>query len=91
MVVSKNSEISVPTKLDYDRASEVKAFDDIKDGVKGLVVDAGVTKIPRIFHQPLDEFEKDSASSSTKLGVPSIDLEDVHKDPTRRKVVVENL
>ncbi|KAJ1395419.1 Oxoglutarate/iron-dependent dioxygenase [Sesbania bispinosa] len=90
MVVSKTSEISVPTKLDYDRASELKAFDDTKDGVKGLV-DAGVTKIPRIFHQPLDEFEKDSTSSSTQLGVPSIDLEDVHKDPTRRKVVVEKI
>lgn len=33
---------------DYDRLSELKAFDDSKAGVKGLV-DAGVTTIPAIF------------------------------------------
>ncbi|KAF0915105.1 hypothetical protein E2562_033694, partial [Oryza meyeriana var. granulata] len=33
----------------YDRLRDLKAFDDTKAGVKGLV-DAGVTAIPRIFH-----------------------------------------
>ncbi|KAL6344213.1 hypothetical protein AAG906_035438 [Vitis piasezkii] len=36
---------------EYDRDSELKAFDDSKSGVKGLV-DDGVTKIPRIFIHP---------------------------------------
>ena len=31
----------------YDRQSELKALDDTKAGVKGLV-DAGVEKLPRI-------------------------------------------
>lgn len=35
-------------KQDYDRHSDLKAFDDTKVGVKGLV-DAGVTKILQIF------------------------------------------
>ncbi|CAH8251382.1 unnamed protein product, partial [Arabidopsis lyrata] len=33
----------------FDRASELKAFDESKTGVKGLV-DAGISQIPRIFH-----------------------------------------
>ncbi|KAK9134576.1 hypothetical protein Syun_013906 [Stephania yunnanensis] len=36
---------------DDERREELKAFDDTKAGVKGLV-DAGVTKIPRIFIDP---------------------------------------
>ncbi|KAF2285432.1 hypothetical protein GH714_004368 [Hevea brasiliensis] len=32
----------------YDRHTQLKAFDDTKAGVKGLV-DAGITKIPRSF------------------------------------------
>ncbi|RXI00057.1 hypothetical protein DVH24_030547 [Malus domestica] len=43
----------VATKTNYDQKSEVKAFDDTKEGVKGLV-DAGITEVPRIFHQPLE-------------------------------------
>ena len=35
----------------YDQNIELKAFDDSKLGVKGLV-DAGLTKIPRIFIHP---------------------------------------
>ena len=49
MGVSGNNEVLVTTKVvvDYDRASELKAFDDTQDGVMGLT-DAGVTKIPLI-------------------------------------------
>ena len=35
----------------YDRLSELKAFDDTKAGGKGLV-DAGVTTVPAIFRTP---------------------------------------
>ncbi|KAM1380513.1 hypothetical protein ACFX2I_022231 [Malus domestica] len=41
----------VATKTNYDQKSEVKAFDETKEGVKGLV-DEGITEVPRIFHQP---------------------------------------
>lgn len=57
---------------DYDRLSELKAFDDSKAGVKGLV-DAGVTTIPAIFRGHL--LSSSSSSSSTSLSIiPVIDL-----------------
>ncbi|GAU20267.1 hypothetical protein TSUD_353310 [Trifolium subterraneum] len=90
MEISKNNEISVTTKHDYDRASELKAFDETKDGVKGLV-DASVTKIPRIFHHKFDKNSSLTSPNKSKLVVPSIDLVDIHQDPTRRKIVVEQI
>ena len=33
----------------FDRKSEIQAFDESKTRVKGLL-DSGVTQIPRIFH-----------------------------------------
>lgn len=78
------------TKHDYDRASELKAFDKTKDGVKGLV-DASVTSIPRMFHHEFDKDSTSSSSNSHKLVIPSIDLVDIHQDPTRRKIVVEKI
>nr|QWJ73376.1 alkenyl glucosinolate hydroxylase-like 2 [Isatis tinctoria] len=59
----------------YDRASEVKAFDETKLGVKGLV-DAGVAKIPRIFHHThLSLTDPNPPLSSSKMMIPTIDLE----------------
>lgn len=62
----------------YGRASELKAFDNMKIGVKGLV-DAGITKIPRIFHHPhlsitLNPTNPLLSSPSTKMMIPTIDL-----------------
>ena len=37
----------------YDQASKLKAFDESKAGVKGIV-DAGVSIVPRIFIKPPD-------------------------------------
>lgn len=88
---SENGAVSATTKHDYDRASELKAFDDTKDGVKGLV-DAGITKIPPIFHHSNLDSEKNSASGSNQLlAVPSIDLAAIDEDPNRRKLVVEKI
>ncbi|KAG7642642.1 Non-hem dioxygenase N-terminal domain [Arabidopsis suecica] len=58
----------------YDRASEVRAFDELKIGVKGLL-DAGVTQIPRIFHHPhLNLTDSNLLLSSTTMVIPTIDL-----------------
>jgi hypothetical protein len=43
------------------RIKELKAFDETKLGVKGLV-DAGITKIPQMFHHPPDNTKKVSNS-----------------------------
>ncbi|KAK7386187.1 hypothetical protein VNO78_26223 [Psophocarpus tetragonolobus] len=88
MGVSDNYKVLPTTKVGYDRASELKAFDDTKDGVKGLA-DAGVTKIPGIFHHPNSHDQYDSGS--TQLTVPLIDLGGVGEDPAIRKVVVERI
>lgn len=60
--------------LKYDKAKEVKEFDDTKAGVKGLV-DSGVTKIPRFFVHPLENLPKSSDIDDICLQVPLIDLE----------------
>ena len=75
---------------EYDRTSELKAFDDTKAGVKGLV-DAGITEVPRMFHQPPDKIQKTSVSGDTQFSIPVIDLEGVEKDPITRKETVDKV
>ncbi|KAE8712421.1 1-aminocyclopropane-1-carboxylate oxidase-like protein 2 [Hibiscus syriacus] len=74
----------------YDRATELKAFDDTKAGVKGLV-DGGITKVPRIFHQPPGKLKKIPVSKDSQFGIPVIDLEGAKQDPTTRKEIVDKV
>ena len=48
MMLTSSTNSQAGIQSEYDRESELKAFDGSKTGVKGLV-DVGVTKIPRIF------------------------------------------
>lgn len=61
----------------YDRADALKVFDESKVGVKGLV-DAGVTKIPRIFIRPHDELVQELKYKKVDLQIPVIDLSGTH-------------
>ncbi|KAL7125618.1 hypothetical protein ABFS83_14G129100 [Erythranthe nasuta] len=54
----------------YNRAEELKSFDETKAGVKGLV-DSGVEKIPRIFHLPK---EHSTNANEANFDIPVIDL-----------------
>ena len=73
----------------YDRASEVKAFDETKAGVKGLV-DAGVTQIPHIFYSPPEKnYLKESSASQTKFSILVIDMGGLSDDSIRRNEIVE--
>ncbi|KAJ6323813.1 hypothetical protein OIU76_011165 [Salix suchowensis] len=75
----------------YDRTSELKAFDDTKAGVKGLV-DAGITRVPRIFHDLRDDSDNTlPVADAGKFRIPVIDLEDVHKGPPERKEIVDRV
>ncbi|KAG1354912.1 hypothetical protein COCNU_07G010240 [Cocos nucifera] len=58
---------------DYDRAKELKEFDDTKARVQGLV-ESGVAKIPRIFINAPEDRQKPSSGAPTALQVPVIDL-----------------
>ncbi|XP_059632387.1 1-aminocyclopropane-1-carboxylate oxidase homolog 1-like [Cornus florida] len=85
MVVTSTCEVQAESELNYDRTSELKAFDDTKAGVMGLV-EAGITNVPRIFIHPPDNTDKSSDSS-----FPVIDLDGSHEDPIRHKEMVEQV
>jgi len=73
----------------YDRNAEVKAFDESKVGVRGLV-ECGVTKIPRMFYSgELNIF--DNSNNNSALNVPIIDLKGIHVDPARRIEVISQI
>ncbi|XP_050216346.1 1-aminocyclopropane-1-carboxylate oxidase homolog 1-like [Mercurialis annua] len=74
---------------EYCRSSELKAFDDTKAGVKGLV-DAGITKIPRIFHQPPNALHNIS-DTNTNFSFPIIDLQGVENSADSRKEIIEKV
>ncbi|KAG0491574.1 hypothetical protein HPP92_004972 [Vanilla planifolia] len=72
----------------YDKESEIKAFDNTKAGVKGLV-DAGVTKIPRFFCHPTDPVVEPEPTKSLRLEIPIIDLGDLKLNSAERRNLVE--
>nr|POE68785.1 isoform 2 of 1-aminocyclopropane-1-carboxylate oxidase like 2 [Quercus suber] len=75
----------------YDRRSELKAFDESKAGVKGLV-DARVEKIPRIFiHEQNKHYDVSDSSCDSKFSIPVIDFEGVDKDVTLRDNIVNKV
>ncbi|KAF6154821.1 hypothetical protein GIB67_032433 [Kingdonia uniflora] len=67
----------------YDRLKELKAFDDLKAGVKGLV-DTGLTKVPQIFIHPSENLH---TANTYNLQIPVIDLDDTrNKDNVIREI-----
>ncbi|KAI6678054.1 hypothetical protein NL676_038850 [Syzygium grande] len=79
------------TNRKYDRTCELKAFDESKAGVKGLV-DAGITEVPRIFVDCPENLRSVLASGDdSHFRIPIIDLEDIVKHPSRRKEVVNEV
>ncbi|KAI3707473.1 hypothetical protein L6452_26028 [Arctium lappa] len=77
----------------HDRFEQLKAFDDTKLGVKGLVDAAanGSVAIPNIFIRPPDELVEDLELAGTSLQVPVIDLNGVDDKggSPREKIVQE--
>ncbi|CAI9775958.1 unnamed protein product [Fraxinus pennsylvanica] len=88
--MKSSSSTEVAEEQIYDRISELIAFDETKAGVKGLV-DAGITKVPRIFFSPVDGFDKVSDSGKFEFCIPVIDLDGVEKDPVSRKHVMDKV
>ena len=91
MEVESTNQTEAGTDSTYDREAEIKAFDDSKAGVKGLV-DSGVEKVPRMFHsgQLLVDTIQNSASDSN-LSVPIIDLKDIHSNPELHREIVTKI
>ncbi|KAK7395397.1 hypothetical protein VNO78_15954 [Psophocarpus tetragonolobus] len=88
MEINSTNQIEAGIDSNYDRKAEIKAFDDSKTGVKGLV-DSGLIKIPRMFHSGIDIAE--NVAIDSKLSVPLIDLQDIHNNATLHKAVVTKL
>ncbi|PIN26796.1 Iron/ascorbate family oxidoreductase [Handroanthus impetiginosus] len=74
---------------EYDRQNELRAFDDSKAGVKGLV-DAGITKIPRMFINENDKPGSDLCNSNPEIYFPVIDFEGLN-DTARHLKIVEKV
>lgn len=72
----------------YDIEKEIKAFDESKAGVKGLV-DSGIVKIPPFFVVP--ENVVSSQPTPAHLQIPVIDLKDTHGDPVRHEKVIQEI
>ncbi|GMJ01955.1 hypothetical protein like AT1G06620 [Hibiscus trionum] len=85
MPVAKASEVQF--EPGYDRVSEIKAFDETKAGVKGLV-DAGISEVPQMFHQPPDTCGETYVPAASQYSIPVLDLEGVKEDHSTRKLIV---
>ncbi|KAJ4974573.1 hypothetical protein NE237_007747 [Protea cynaroides] len=75
----------------YDRAKEVKQFDDSKIGVKGLL-DSGITTIPRFFIHPPESLSCTAAIAApppTSNIIPIIDLSGFDSD--RRSIILDQI
>ncbi|KAM7466977.1 hypothetical protein LguiB_014539 [Lonicera macranthoides] len=79
MTATSSSEAAPTIESNYDRLSELKAFDETKAGVKGLV-DAGIQKIPQIFIHPPDILAKNANIKNMHFTIPIIDLESIDKE-----------
>ncbi|KAK6278864.1 hypothetical protein POUND7_019131 [Theobroma cacao] len=76
----------------YDRKSELRAFDDTKAGVKGLV-DCGMAKVPRIFiHEEYKlERNRNQDAGNSNIGIPIIDLTGISEDTSLRREAVKEV
>lgn len=79
---------------DDDRLEQLKAFDDTRAGVKGLV-DAGITSLPKIFIRSPEELSKEVKHHhhhQSDLQVPVIDLSGIGSgDDDEHKKVIDEL
>ncbi|KAL0710806.1 hypothetical protein Bca4012_017784 [Brassica carinata] len=76
---------------EHDSYSELKAFDETKAGVKGLV-DAQVTEVPHIFHDPVGTLEdKKPPASASDFAIPIIDFTGLCSDAASRECVVKKI
>ncbi|GAB4843161.1 hypothetical protein Ancab_013136 [Ancistrocladus abbreviatus] len=67
--------------------AELKAFDDTKAGVKGLV-DAGIQSIPKIFIRPSEELAQElNTCDNPNLQVPIIDLKGAQQEEIAKRIL----
>uniref|UniRef100_A0A2P2JYD7 Non-haem dioxygenase N-terminal domain-containing protein n=1 Tax=Rhizophora mucronata TaxID=61149 RepID=A0A2P2JYD7_RHIMU len=87
MTTESSGKIEGDYEYYYDREAELKAFEDSKAGVKGLV-DGGVEKIPRIFVHNQSDINGKSNPGDCKFSIPVVDLEGIYRDANLRAKIV---
>ena len=75
-------------ELSYDRAKEVKDFDETKAGVKGLV-DSGIANIPKFLIHPPESLPRPSAAKTACFQIPVIDFRGY--DGSRRPEIIKQI
>ncbi|KAJ4839204.1 hypothetical protein Tsubulata_044693 [Turnera subulata] len=76
---------------DYDLDKALKAFDETKAGVKGLV-DGGIKQVPPYYVKgPAAEELVSFATASSDLQLPVIDLKSIHQDAAQRKRIIHKI
>ncbi|XP_074281795.1 deacetoxyvindoline 4-hydroxylase-like [Silene latifolia] len=75
---------------EYNREKELKAFDETKTGVKG-VVDSGLKTVPRMFIRPEDELSKEHEIPCVNLQVPVISLQGIESNKDVRDKIVKQV
>ncbi|KAM0069427.1 putative deacetoxyvindoline 4-hydroxylase [Helianthus debilis subsp. tardiflorus] len=81
MIIITNMTTTTSTITSYDRVTELKAFDQAKTGVQGLV-DAGIQHVPRIFINQPETIPK----APTSIELPLIDLGSTDRASTVEKI-----
>ncbi|MCE3050146.1 Acyl CoA oxidase [Datura stramonium] len=90
MAVCSTDDFEATVEKSYDKMSELKAFDDTKAGVKGLV-DDGITKVPQMFILPPKNRAKTSDTCEKHFTFPVIDIEGIDEDPIKHKEIVDKV
>lgn len=83
-------DIKLVGRGEFDRATEIKAFDDTKAGVKGLV-DAGTVNVPKIFIRPPNEQTQFATCHPPNMQIPVIDLHGIDDSDDLRKQIVDEV
>ncbi|KAG4210306.1 hypothetical protein ERO13_A02G037800v2 [Gossypium hirsutum] len=89
MVVTSGADVHDDSN-NYDKEKELKAFDNSKAGVKGLV-DAGITKVPRMFIRSDISSNTLETTKKTQYNIPVIDLQGIEDDPRRHKEISDEV
>ncbi|CAA7058075.1 unnamed protein product [Microthlaspi erraticum] len=79
-------------KVATDRYSQLKAFEETKTGVKGLV-DAGIAEVPAIFREHPANLKSPEplTSESSQFTIPTIDLKGGVTDSITRRNLAEKI
>ncbi|KAK6929813.1 Isopenicillin N synthase-like, Fe(2+) 2OG dioxygenase domain [Dillenia turbinata] len=90
MEVISRDKVQAGNESSYDRRRELKAFDDTKTGVKGLI-DGDVKNIPRIFFHNQKNLKTGSDSGTSKYSIPIIDLKGIIEGTTLHANIVNKI